>query len=142
MKNLLPYKDNAFNFHKDVIRRKKNPPTDPTFKIRVTSYNNIIENKFEEFENKLYYAPAPSSFLNNTTNSENLKSNQIDYNQIFTDEIPVDNPPDFEGGMIGFINKINEVVDTSNFMGNEGFLKTILSFTVNTDGTISDCKFQ
>lgn len=102
--------------------------------------NRLTDYKFfpKEFENKLYYAPAPSSFLNNTTNSENLKSNQIDYNQIFTDEIPVDNPPDFEGGMIGFINKINEVVDTSNFMGNEGFLKTILSFTVNTDGTISD----
>lgn len=52
MRNLLPYKDNAFNFHKDVIRKKRNAPTDPTFKTRVTSYDNVIENKFEEFENK------------------------------------------------------------------------------------------
>lgn len=52
MRNLVPYKDNTFDFHKNVIRRKRNALTDPTFKTRVTSYNNVIENKFKEFENK------------------------------------------------------------------------------------------
>ncbi len=52
MRNLLPYKGNTFDFHKDVISRKRHTPKDPNFKTRVTSYNNVIENKFEEYENK------------------------------------------------------------------------------------------
>lgn len=39
-------------FIKMSLEEKKILLLIPTFKIRVTSYNNIIENKFEEFENK------------------------------------------------------------------------------------------
>ena len=98
---------------------------------RLTDYRYLPE----EFENRLRYAPPPK-----INSSPKINSTQIDYDQIFTDEMYVDKTPDFEGGISVFRDKLNDFLDTSKFMGNEGMVKTILTFTVDNDGSMIDIR--
>jgi hypothetical protein len=53
MKNIPPYSDDPFDFHKDVISSKKRTKSDPELKTRLTSYNPQIESLFDTYKNKL-----------------------------------------------------------------------------------------
>jgi hypothetical protein len=49
MKKLISSSKDCFNFHKDVISKKKNSQQDPNYKTRVSSYNNDIQTKYTEY---------------------------------------------------------------------------------------------
>jgi len=53
MKNIPPYSDDPFEFHKDVISSKKKTQNDPELKTRLTSYNPQIESLFDTYKEKL-----------------------------------------------------------------------------------------
>lgn len=61
----------------------------------------------------------------------------IDQNKIYED---VDQLPEFPGGVNSFRSKVNNSFDTSMMKGNEGQVKTEVSFIVEKDGSISDVK--
>lgn len=61
----------------------------------------------------------------------------IDHNNIYED---VDQLPEFPGGVNSFRSKVNSSFDTSMMKGNEGQVKTEVSFIVEKDGSISDVK--
>lgn len=61
----------------------------------------------------------------------------IDQNNIY--EV-VDQLPEFPGGVNSFRSKVNSSFDTSMMKGNEGQVKTELSFIIEKDGSISDVK--
>lgn len=52
MKNIVPHAGDTFSFHKKVIEKKRHAPTDTDYKIRVSSYNDVVESKFKIFEDK------------------------------------------------------------------------------------------
>lgn len=52
MRNVIPYSENTFEFHKKVIKSKKNSQNDPSYKEIITSYNDDIERVFTQFEDK------------------------------------------------------------------------------------------
>jgi len=52
MKNLNPYEENAFAFHKKVIESKRNSKEDPEYISKVSSYNDDIETQYISFEEK------------------------------------------------------------------------------------------
>lgn len=52
MKNIIFYDKDTFKFHKDVISKKKNSKKDPTYKTRVSAFNNEIESQYKEFDKK------------------------------------------------------------------------------------------
>jgi len=52
MKNVKPYQDDTFEFHKDIINSKRNRQNDSTFKDRLNHYNVDIEKLFEEYNSK------------------------------------------------------------------------------------------
>jgi len=53
MKNIPPYSDDPFEFHKDVISSKKKTQNDPELKTRLISYNPQIESLFDTYKEKL-----------------------------------------------------------------------------------------
>jgi len=52
MKNIVPYNGDTFNFHKNVISKKKNTSTDPEYKTIVSSNNDTIEVAFNNYNEK------------------------------------------------------------------------------------------
>jgi len=52
MKNIVPYNENTFDFHKKVISKKRNPNTDPNYKTMVLSYNDAIQAAFTSYDEK------------------------------------------------------------------------------------------
>jgi 5-methylcytosine-specific restriction endonuclease McrA len=52
MKNLKPYKYDAFEFHKKVVSKKRNSKKDPDFVSRVVSLNDTIEEQYKIFYEK------------------------------------------------------------------------------------------
>lgn len=50
MKNLNPYQDNAFNFHKSIIASKKATQSNPEMRNRLTSLNGRIEELYESYK--------------------------------------------------------------------------------------------
>ena len=61
----------------------------------------------------------------------------IDQNNIY--EV-VDQLPEFAGGVNQFRSKVNSSFDTSMMKGNEGQVKTELTFIIERDGSITDVK--
>lgn len=51
MKNLVPYSENTFEFHKEVLKSKNKTKKDPTYKNRVESLNDMVQNQFLVFDN-------------------------------------------------------------------------------------------
>jgi len=52
MKNVKPYQDNTFEFHKDIIASKNISKKDPKFKERLNSYNGDIKILFQDYNTK------------------------------------------------------------------------------------------
>ncbi|GHT51705.1 hypothetical protein AGMMS49982_09870 [Bacteroidia bacterium] len=51
MKNLRHYTDDAFEFHKDVLKSKKTTIADPTYKDRVKRLENAVQSQFSVYDN-------------------------------------------------------------------------------------------
>jgi len=51
MRNLKAYTEDAFLFHKNVVKRKQNPKADLGYKARLDSYNSKVENQFKLYDN-------------------------------------------------------------------------------------------
>lgn len=52
MKNIPPYQNDPFDFHKNVISSKNNTQSDPGLKTRLTSYNPQIEQLYDSYKAK------------------------------------------------------------------------------------------
>lgn len=52
MKNIAPYNENTFDFHKKVISKKRNPNADPNYKTMVSSHNDTIQESFNNYDEK------------------------------------------------------------------------------------------
>lgn len=50
MRNLEHYDEDSFDFHQEVIASKRNSAADPNYKDRVTTYNHIISNLFQQYD--------------------------------------------------------------------------------------------
>ncbi|RZK25265.1 MAG: hypothetical protein EOO43_05950 [Flavobacterium sp.] len=61
MKNVDSYNENAFEFYKEVCRKKRNPDADPNYKTRLLNMDADINNLFDNYD---------SAFVANTL--ENL----------------------------------------------------------------------
>jgi len=52
MKNIVPYDENTFDFHKKVISKKRNTDADPFYKTMVLSHNTAIQEAFTSYDKK------------------------------------------------------------------------------------------
>jgi 5-methylcytosine-specific restriction endonuclease McrA len=52
MKNLEVYNGDSLDFFKDVVKRKRNPKDDPTYKARLTNLDLPIEGRYLEYDEK------------------------------------------------------------------------------------------
>lgn len=50
MKRLTPYSGNCFEFHEEIVERKREKDNDPTYKNRLNILNNKVEMLFQHFE--------------------------------------------------------------------------------------------
>ncbi|QIA07130.1 hypothetical protein [Draconibacterium halophilum] len=50
MRNLRPYQGQSFDFHNAILESKRNTDQDPTYKDRVRELAEVIEQKFEEYD--------------------------------------------------------------------------------------------
>lgn len=52
MKNVKCYSENAFDFHKEIIKRKRNSAADPDYKTRLAALDDDIELLYKVFDEK------------------------------------------------------------------------------------------
>jgi hypothetical protein len=52
MKNISPYSNDPFDFHKNVVSTKRNTNDDPELKTRLSSYDTDIESVFNTYTNE------------------------------------------------------------------------------------------
>ncbi len=50
MKILKPYQEDCFDFHKDIVKSKKNSKNDPTYKTRISHLNDEVKLQYQRFE--------------------------------------------------------------------------------------------
>lgn len=87
-------------------------------------FNDVIDRE-EKFEKEKTSVQKQSSLT------------VIDHNKIYEE---VDQLPEFPGGINFFRSKVNSSFDTSMMKGNEGQVKTELTFIIERDGSITDVK--
>jgi hypothetical protein len=50
MRNLKPYDGNSFEFHKNIIDRKRNTKEDATYKLRISALNGNVEDQYTLYD--------------------------------------------------------------------------------------------
>lgn len=82
------------------------------------------------------YAPPPAPPSTGKGNTVEVKP-QVSDNQVYSE---VEQLAEFPGGINSFRTKVNNNFDTSVMDGDEGTLKTEITFVVERDGSITDVK--
>lgn len=75
MKNISYYTDNSFEFHKKVLESKYNTSDDPTYKMRVESMDEAIENQFLIYDENFSHNTLEN--IENYRHTEEEKSDLI-----------------------------------------------------------------
>ena len=82
------------------------------------------------------YAPPPAPPSTGKGNTVEVKP-QVSDTQVYSE---VEQLAEFPGGINSFRTKVNNNFDTSVMDGDEGTLKTEITFVVERDGSITDVK--